>query len=166
MLRRHQLDVDGDLTVLRKGCILYSFHFGIWELMPYTLCRLGYRMGIITNRYGAPGSNMMGRLLDYLLKRWRTVNGIKVFYKENTLQIVRFVKSGGVFGMLVDGNSYFQKHGRAKKLADLCEVPLVPFAAYRSGKRTVLRIGCDIQDMVRAMPNDYVWFYRSRQSEQ
>ena len=162
MLRRNELKVRGDLGVLNRGCILYSFHFGVWELMPYTLSKLGYKIGIITNRYGAAGNSIQTRILDFLLRRWRSMYGARVFYKENLLEIVRFLRTGGVFGILVDGNTFFQKHDKARRLARLCRVPLVPFAAYRESGRGILRIGCNIPTVVKAMPLDYVWFYKSR----
>ena len=162
MLRRNELEVCGNKNVLSKGCILYSFHFGVWELMPYTLNKLGHKIGIIANRYSAAGSSVQTRIIDYLLRRWRSTNGVRVFYKENLLEIVSFLRSGGVFGVLVDGNTFFQKHDKVRRLAKICRVPLVPFAAYRKGGKGILRIGCDIPTLVRAMPLDYVWFYKSR----
>jgi len=152
----------GDTSVLSGGCILYSFHFGIWELMPFTLRQLGYRIGIIVNRYQESSGSILARVSDYLLLRWRSAAGVRVFYADNVLETVRFLKSGGVFGMLVDGNTFFQKHSKAKKLARVCGVPLVPFAAYRDKHRGVLNIGCDLTGMVGARPLDYVWAYRSR----
>jgi lauroyl/myristoyl acyltransferase len=162
MLRRKELQVGGDLRVLSKGCILYSFHFGVWELMPFTLSKLGYRIGVLVNSYRTTDSSVRTRILDFMLRQWRSMNGIRVFYKENALEIVRFLQSGGVFGMLVDGNTFFQKHDKARKLAELCQVPLIPFAAYRQREKGFLRIGCDIPALVKAMPLDYVWFYKSR----
>jgi lauroyl/myristoyl acyltransferase len=162
MLRKKELEIDGDMSLLDRGCILYSFHFGVWELMPWTLSRLGYKTGIIVNRYGKEQGSVAFRALDAILQRWRSVGSIRVFYKENILGIVRFLKSGGVFGILVDGNSFYQKHGKAKRLAELCKVPLVPFAAYRRTHKGVLKIGCDLPNMVRSRPLDYMWFYRSR----
>jgi hypothetical protein len=162
MLRRNSLNVRGDLNSLKKGCILYSFHFGVWELMPYTLSRLGFEVGIITNQYYADDPSLKARILDYLLRRWRSMNGVRVFHKGNVLEIARFLRSGGVFGMLVDGNTLFQKYAKASKLAQLCRVPLLPFAAYRNRERGVLHIGCDIPALVKTRPLDYVWFYRSR----
>ena len=128
----------------------------------YTLCKKGYNVGVIANRYHGYSSSLRARFLDHLLKKWRSTNGVRVFYKESALEIVRFLKSGGVFGMLVDGNEFYQKYGKAEKLARLCHVPLIPFAAYREKGRGVLHIGCDIPSLVKERPLDYVWFYRSR----
>ena len=162
MLRRKELRVHGDLGALNRGCVLYSFHFGVWELMPFTLSKLGYRIGILVNRYRADDRSLKTGMMDFLLRRWRSMNGVRVFYRENALGIVRFLRAGGVFGMLVDGNDFFQKYDKARKLAKLCGVPLVPFAAYRQAGSGSLHVGCDIPALVRAMPLDYVWFYRSR----
>lgn len=156
------MEIDGDTSLLDRGCVLYSFHFGVWELMPRTLSRLGFKTGIIVNRYGREKRSVALSVLDTILRRWRSAGGIKVFYKENTLDIVRFLRSGGVFGILVDGNSLYQKHSKAKRLAEFCKVPLVPFAAYRRMHKGVLKIGCDLPSVVRSRPLDYMWFYRSR----
>jgi lauroyl/myristoyl acyltransferase len=162
MLKKTELEIDGDVGVLDKGCILYSFHFGVWELMPRTLSKLGYKTGIIVNRYAKEDGSIAYRIFDGLLRRWRSKGGIKVFYKENTLEIVRFLKSGGVFGVLVDGNSFYQKHTKVQKLAELCRVPLVPFAACRRARSGVLHVGCDLPRVVKSRPLDYMWFYKSR----
>lgn len=162
MLRRQSLDVVGDTEVLRRGCILYSFHYGIWESMPCTLRRLGYRIGIIVNRYGDTSPSAPARFLDRFLLRWRAASGVKVFYADNVLGIARFLRAGGIFGMLVDGNTFFQKYVKAEKLARVCRVPLVPFTAYRDRGHGYLRIGGDLIQAVSARPLDYVWAYRSR----
>ncbi len=162
MLRRQSLNLVGDTEVLRKGCILYSFHYGIWESMPGTLRRLGYRAGIIVNRYGDTSPSAPVRFFDRLLFRWRAASGVKVFYADNVLGIARFLRGGGVFGMLVDGNTFFQKYMKADKLARVCKVPLVPFTAYRDQGQGYLRIGGDLMQMVSARPLDYLWAYRSR----
>ena len=162
MLRRKELTIHGDLRVLDRGCVLYSFHFGIWELMPVTLSKQGYKIGVLVNKYRRDGRRLGAGVMDFLLKRWRSINGVKVFYREDVLGIVRFLRTGGVFGVLVDGNDFYQKYDKARKLARLCAVPLVPFATYRRKEGGHLRVGCDIPALVRAMPLDYVWFYRSR----
>ncbi|UCD19410.1 MAG: hypothetical protein JSU64_08360 [candidate division WOR-3 bacterium] len=162
MLSRKELVLRGNTGILNGGCVLYSFHYGVWESMPYTLRRLGYRIGVIVNRYGRSSASVFARLSDRLLLRWRAGAGTKVFYADNLLEIVRFIKSGGVFGILVDGNTFFQKHEKARKLSEICGVPLVPFAAYRRRDEGILHIGCDLTAMVMARPLDYVWAYKSR----
>jgi len=162
MLRRKSLNLSGDVASLNKGGILYSLHFGVWELMPSTLSRLGFKVGIIANKYNEGDRSLATGILDWLLTKWRSVNGVQVFHRENVLEISRFLRSGGLFGMLVDGNTFFQKFDKAERLAQICRVPLVPFAAYQERGRGMLSIGCDIPMLVKTRPLDYVWFYRSR----
>ena len=78
------------------------------------------------------------------------------------MEIVRFLKRGGIIGMLVDGNDFYSKFGKARKLSCLCGVPLVPFVAYRKNGRGILKIGCNIDKFVTERPYDYIWFYKSR----
>lgn len=154
--------ITGNAEVLRKGGILYSFHFGVWELMPQILTRTGYRLGVITNRYGADNENTLLRVFDRFLYNWRSRNGVNVFYKEDTPAIIKFIKGGGIFGILVDGNTLYAKYNKAEKLAKICGVPLVPFAVCREKDASILQLNCDLNAVVKQRPFDYMWFYKSR----
>ena len=77
-------------------------------------------------------------------------------------KIIKFIKTGGLLGILVDGNSFYAKYGKAQKLAHLCNVPTVPFAAYRQNGVGILEIGCNLTNMVKQRPLDYLWAYKSR----
>jgi len=162
MLGRSTIEVKGDLDRLRNGGILYSFHFGTWELMPRILSRLGYRLGIIANRY-AKKPGFLARTADRLLYRFRNAPNVRVFYPGDGLKIVRFLRNGGIFGVLVDGDSFYGKFGLAQRLGRMCGVPLVTFAVYRENGRSVLDLGCDLDRLVRERPYDYLWAYRSRE---
>ncbi len=162
MLMKKDLQIEGDTSILQNGAILYSFHFGVWELMPRALKRLGYDLGVVVNRYSGAGKNFAAQFFDRFLYRFRSAGGIKVFYKEETMKIVRFVKNGGLLGMLVDGNTFYSKFEKAQKLSRLNNLPLVPFAAYRKNGTGVLKIDCDLEKLVKESPLDYMWFYRSR----
>ncbi len=162
MLRRNDLSVSDDTSVLKGGGILFSFHFGIWELMPGALKKMGYDLGVISNKYSDSKESLVARLFDKLLYRFRARDGVKIFYRTDTMEIVRFLKGGGIIGMLVDGNDFYSKFGKAQKLSYLCCVPLVPFVAYRKDGRGILKIGCNIDKFVKERPYDYIWFYKSR----
>ncbi len=161
MLSKKDLKVRGNLDVLSRGGILYSFHFGVWELMPRRLSQLGFRLGILVNTYKDQG--LRGRILDYLLKRFRSNKGVKIFYPDDVFRIVEFIKSGGIFGVLIDGNTFYAKFEKIKRLAGLCNVPLIPFAAYQKHNRGILEIGADLNQIITRYPLHYLWFYRSRQ---
>lgn len=154
--------IGGNLALFKNGGILYSFHFGVWELMPQMLSKLGYRLGIITNRYETDNKGFFARRLDNLLYRRRSRKGVKVFYKEDIIKIVRFIKNGGLIGMLVDGNTFYAKYKKAERLAQLCGVPLVPFALYQENDKVILEINCNLENIVGQRPYDYLWFYKSR----
>jgi len=162
MLSRQDIRVQGDGKILAKGSILYSFHFGIWELMPRALEKMGYDLGVLVNRYADDNHSRTNRFLDNLLERFRSSGKVKVFSRRDTMKIVRFLNSGGILGVLVDGNRFYAKFGKMKKLGNLCGVPLVPFAAYRKNGGGVLDVGCDLDRIVAQRPLDYVWFYKSR----
>lgn len=162
MLSRRDVRVQGDDKVLEKGGILYSFHFGIWELMPRALGKMGYDLGVLVNRYADDNLSRISRFLDNFLMRFRSPGKVKVFSKHDTMKIVRFLNSGGILGVLVDGNRFYAKFRKMQKLGNLCNVPLVPFAVYRKNGKGVLDVGCDLDRIVAQRPLDYVWFYKSR----
>lgn len=157
-----ELRIKGDPGIAGRGAVCYSLHFGIWELMPRYMKNLGFTPGVIVNRYGTDGSRFPGRLLDRFLRSWRSRHGARIFYPEDSLRIARFVRAGGLFGMLIDGNGRYDKLPKAAKLARLCNVPLVPFAVYRDRDRGILDFNCNLDRLLASRPQDYLWFYRSR----
>jgi uncharacterized membrane protein YsdA (DUF1294 family) len=162
MLTRRDLHIRGDTSRVTKGCILYSWHFGVWELMPWALRKCGYALGIIVNQYSGRKKNYWARFWDTLLYWFRSRSGVKVFYSSDTRNIINFIRSGGLFGALVDGSTFYSKFNKIEKLGRLCGVPVIPFAAYRVGGTGVLEIGCTIDEIVKKRPYDYMWFYKSR----
>jgi len=164
MLSRGELKLNGNLALLKKNCILYSFHFGIWELMPKTLNKMGYKVGIVVNRYQDKKRNLLTLMADKFLFNYRHQDGVEVFYKEDTMKIIRFIKNSGSLGILVDGNTFYAKFEKVKRLGHICGVPVIPFAAYREHNQGILKIDCDLAMIVKKRPLDYMWFYKSRES--
>ena len=162
MLAKRSIRVRGSNSKLSKGGILYSFHFGIWEMMPQTLRKMGYNIGILVNKYAENSSSRVSRLIDNFLEQFRSSGGIEVFSKNDTMKIVRFLGKGGILGVLIDGNRLYSKIGKIEKLGKLCRVPLIPFAAYRQNGEGVLEIGCNLDELIARRPLDYIWFYKSR----
>jgi lauroyl/myristoyl acyltransferase len=156
-------EIKGSLRPAGNGAVMYSVHYGIWEMMPQVLRTKGFRIGIITNRYAAGSRHPLAVWADRFLHGWRSRNGVTVFYRNNPRAIVEFIKNGGIFAMLVDGSDLFSKFSKARKLAALCRVPLIPFAIYRRDGRGILDINCDLETLIARWPHDYAWFYRSRQ---
>ncbi len=162
MLMRNDLQMKDDTSILHRGGILFSLHFGVWELMPQTLKNLGFDLGVIANKYSDNKDFSIAKLFDRLLYRFRSRDGVRVFYRDDTMKIVHFLKRGGVIGILIDGNDFYAKFRKVQKLSRMCGVPLVPFAAYRQNGEGILRIGCKLEQIVAERPYDYMWFYRSR----
>jgi len=163
MLSKKTLSVRDSHIRLKPGSILFSFHYGVWELMPRTLDSMGYRVGIIVNRYAGDNVSRLARLADMLLYQYRSVGRVLIFYQDEALKMVRFLRSGGILGVLVDGDALYAKRPQVVRLSRVCRAPLVPFAAYRKNGKGVLHIGCDLDALVKEQPLDYVWFYKSRQ---
>jgi hypothetical protein len=87
---------------------------------------------------------------------------VKIFYKEDVMKIVEFIRKGGLCGVLVDGNTLYSKLEKIKRFSRLCNVPLIPFAAFRENGKGILELGCNLDDMIKRRPLDYLWFYKSR----
>jgi hypothetical protein len=162
MLQKRDLCIRGNTQLLHRGSILYSLHFGVWELMPATLRRRGYRLGIVVNRYSDRKKNLITYYLDKFLYYFRSRNGVEIFYKEDIMKIVTFIKNGGFLGILIDGNDLYTKYEKVQKLGRVCDAPLVPFVTYRDRGRGILEIGCNLTKIIRQRPLDYVWAYKSR----
>lgn len=157
--------LSGDPSLLTSGAVLYSFHFGVWELMPRIINQhLEKDIGILVNRYTDNNSPLVGRLLDKILYCWRSRHDVKIFYPDEVHSIVRFLKNGGIFATLVDGNTIYAKFNKIVKLAHLCRVPLIPFVVYYDKETAIMQLNCDLEQILKQRPYDYWWFYKSRES--
>jgi len=162
MLCRRPVYLYDESTSLRRGCILYSIHYGLWELLPTILSHGGYDVGVLVNRYAEEKDTVTARLFDNMLTRYRSNSSVEVFDRHDALGIVRFLKQGGILGVLVDGCNRYSKLTKIEKLARVSNVPLIPFAAYRKNGYGVVHIGCDLDRLMQRNPMEYMWFYRSR----
>ncbi len=142
-----------------QGSILYSWHFGVWELMPGALANRDNRLGIVVNRY--EGSRF-ARLLDRFLVNWRSTGNVQIFSTNDAAKIIGFLRSRGILGVLVDGNKPYSRYETVQRLSRIARVPMIPFAAYRDRGDACLEIGCDLEELIERRPMDYMWFYRSR----
>ena len=83
-----------------KGAILFSAHFGNWELIPFILFReLGFRISSIARRMDNP-------LTEEIVKKFRAFMGSDMIYKEGSLRkIIRVTEENGLIYLLVDQNT-------------------------------------------------------------
>lgn len=155
--------LKGKREALSCGAILYSFHFGVWELMPEILNSYGrMNIGILVDRYTALNPPILGKFMDKILYIWRARFGVKIFYPEDVFKIVKFLKNGGIFATLVDGDTLYAKYKKIERLAKICGVPLIPFVVYRDCGKTLMEINCNFEEHIKNRPDEYWWFYKSR----
>lgn len=159
MILNRSINISGSGRIPERGSILYSWHFGVWELMPGALVSDHRRIGIIVNRYQG---NIFNRYLDRFLMRWRSNNGVRIFSASDSRNIIDFLKKGGTLGLLVDGNQLDSRLETTKRISQLAGVPMIPFVAYRDNGSACLRINCGLESMIDKRPWDYMWFYKSR----
>ena len=82
-----------------KGILGITGHIGNFELLPVYFANLGYRIGVI-------GREIYDRRLDSLLVGNREAFGITNFpTTESPRNILRWLKTGGVLGVLIDTDS-------------------------------------------------------------
>lgn len=81
----------------QKGVILFSAHFGNWELIPYILNRkLNKKINSIARQMDNP-------LVEKKVKQFREYMGSAVIYKKNAVRtILNRLKSNGIVYLLVD----------------------------------------------------------------
>ncbi len=161
MLFNKTITVDGYDRLPAGGSILYSFHFGVWELLPPALARSTGRLGIVVNRYQR---GILNEMLDRFLVHYRTANAnnVRIFSVRESREIIKFLQNGGTLGILVDGNELYSRFHTVQRLSRIARVPMIPFAAYRNNGSACLEIGCDLEKIITKRPMDYMWFYRSR----
>ncbi|MCX7996013.1 MAG: hypothetical protein N3A65_09660 [candidate division WOR-3 bacterium] len=163
LIPKDEIRLKGNIEALKKGAILYSIHFGTWELLPRIMQKfLNKEIGILVNRYTRNNVYLIGRLMDNLFYHFRTRYNSKIFYPDEVFRIVSFIKKGGIFSVLVDGDNFYSKFEKIKKLARICNAPLIPFAIYYENGLHVIELDCDFERLLKRRTHDYWWFYKSR----
>lgn len=80
-----------------KGALLFSAHFGNWEIAPFLLSRMG-KLSVVAR----PLDN---RFLENQLLKLRTKLGAKVIYKHQaSRQILRLLRANEMVAILIDQN--------------------------------------------------------------
>jgi len=151
------LKVDGLETIRNtlkkgKGAILFSAHFGNWELIPFILFReLGFRVSSIARRMDNP-------LTEEIVKKFRAFMGSEMIYKEGSLRkIIRVTEENGLVYLLVDQNTitregvpvqFFDREVIAvttvSRLYLKKGIPIIPLFITYPEDGVVLRIGEEI----------------------
>jgi len=146
--------VENIQSVLKKGkgAILFSAHFGNWELTPFILSReLGYKIFSIARRMDNP-------LTEEIVKKFRAFMGSEMIYKEGSLRkIIRITENNGLIYLLVDQNTITREGVKVKffgrdvfavttvsQLYLKKGIPIVPLFVTYDNNSVTLRIGSEI----------------------
>eukprot|EP01156_Anaeramoeba_ignava_P002288 Anaeramoba_ignava/a218003_25.p2 GENE.a218003_25~~a218003_25.p2 ORF type:complete len:295 (+),score=2.86 a218003_25:165-1049(+) len=78
--------------------IILTAHFGSWELMGYTLAKLGYNMNAIAREQA---DNQMTKFMN----SFRENRNVKVIMKNNIIESIKKLKKGEIVGLLSDLNA-------------------------------------------------------------
>jgi len=140
--------------VLRRGrgVILFSGHFGNWELVPFIIRRA---LGVVTYNVAREMDNP---LIERVVSRFREFMGSRIIYKKGSFRsILRELKKNHIVGMIIDQNTlpqegvyvdFFDHRVSAIPSVSLLHlkrgIPILPvFLQYEPG-----RLVLDIQDEV------------------
>lgn len=124
-----------------KGVFGVTGHLGNFELLAVFLSKLGYRIGVISRP-------LADNNLNNLIVENRTRAGVANFYaSDNPVGIVKWLKSGGAIGVLIDTDSsrvkgefipVFDRLAKAPVgqsiMAIEMGIPLIPMACIRNGR--------------------------------
>ena len=106
-----QLDAEGEALVRAahaegRGVVLVSCHVGSWELFARRIAALGLPCATVAKEANDPR-------LTALLERARAEAGVRVFWRGagfSARELLRFLKSGGLLGVLIDQDTRVAGH--------------------------------------------------------
>ncbi len=84
----------------KKGVIVFSAHFGNWELIPYILSRH------LKRNIGSIAREMDNPLVEAVVKRFREHMGSTIIYKKNSIRtMLKMLEDNQVIYLLIDQNT-------------------------------------------------------------
>ncbi|MFN3550848.1 MAG: lysophospholipid acyltransferase family protein [Endomicrobiia bacterium] len=109
-----------NLSNQKKGVVIFSAHFGNWELLGATLAFKNFPLAVIAR-------NVYIRQLNFLVEKFRSsVGEIVIGRKEeqSVKKLLLSLKSGYVIGVLIDQNIKNVKNVDAKFLGKVAATPI------------------------------------------
>ncbi len=156
--------------------IILSAHFGNWEVMAYTLVKMGYKMNVIARPQAV---NQMTEFMN----SFRKDRGVNVIMKNNIIESIKALKRGEIAGIVSDLNArewgyqvdFFGKKASFYSAPVILSVrgksPLIPsFAERKPNGKLLLRFekpiiwekGEKIRDRVQKYVRSYEKAFRRR----
>ena len=84
----------------KEGVIVFTAHFGNWELVPYVLNRE------LNSRIFGIAREMDNPLVEKLVKNFREFMGLEIIYKDNSIRtILKALKNNEIVYFLIDQNA-------------------------------------------------------------
>jgi len=81
-----------------KGIVLLASHFGSWELIGYTMARLGYPI------YAIARPQAVNRMTEFM-NGFRENRGVRILMDHNLAASLRTLRKNGIIGVLADLNA-------------------------------------------------------------
>jgi len=136
-----------------KGAVLFSAHFGNWELIPFGLNRL------LNLRVNSIARKMDNPLTEKIVKKFREHMGSEIIYKDGSLRkMLRILGENGLVYLLVDQNTitregvpvtFFNREVIAvttvAQLRIRKNVPVIPVFLTYEKEEKLLRIGKELK---------------------
>ena len=167
-----------------RGILILSAHFGSWELVAYTLVKMGYPLQIIVRPQAI---NQMTELINGFRER----RGMRILMENNLNAAMKILRDGGMIGIVSDLNARERGYrvpffGREASfyhapilLSERTRADLIPVSIFRqpSGRHEIIiepPLSWDKHDsmtnkvrtyvaryesMIRRCPGQWVWFH-------
>lgn len=154
----NNLDILNRALEKKKGVIVFSAHFGNWELIPYILDRR------LDNKVYSIAREMDNPLVEGVVKRFREYMGSNIIYKKGAMRsILKLLGKNNIIFLLTDQNTvpregvfvdfFSQKVSAVTSVSQIHlkkGVPVVPVFLHYREKRIVM----DLYPEVQFSPSD------------
>jgi KDO2-lipid IV(A) lauroyltransferase len=149
----NRIDILESALKKEKGIILFSGHFGNWELIPYILSRH------LQRRITSIAREMNNPLVERVILKFREYMGSDIIYKKGSMRtILNLLKKNNIVLLLIDQNTvvregvfvdfFSQKVSAVTSVSQLHlkkKIPIVPAFLHYEKKKIVLDILDEIQ---------------------
>jgi KDO2-lipid IV(A) lauroyltransferase len=149
----NNLEILNQALKKKKGVIIFSAHFGNWELIPYILDRR------LDNKVYSIAREMDNPLVESVVKRFREYMGSNIIYKKGAMRsILKLLGENNIVFLLTDQNTvpregvfvdfFTQKVSAVTSVSQLHlkkGIPVVPVFLHYSQNRIVMDLYPEVE---------------------